>query len=204
MTLTRRTLITSALAASIAAVVPQAALAQKIGLNALSRYLNNLQTAEGAFTQVNADGTVNTGTIYIKRPGRIRFEYAPPEKTMVIAGGGQLAVFDPRSDEPTRYPLRETPLSIILQKNVNLARANMVTAHEVNGPTTMVRAQDPEHPEYGSIDLVFSANPIQLRQWIINDGNGSTTTVILGEMKTGLRVPERLFNIQTEARNWQR
>ncbi|MEM1302935.1 MAG: outer membrane lipoprotein carrier protein LolA, partial [Pseudomonadota bacterium] len=139
------------LALPLAATFPGSALAQKIPLGSLSTYLNGLQTAEGAFTQVNADGSVSTGTIFIKRPGRVRFEYAPPEKTMVIAGGGQLAVFDARSDEPTRYPLRETPLSIILQDNVNLARANMVTAHIQDGQTTKVRAQDPQNPEYGSI-----------------------------------------------------
>jgi len=200
MSLTRRAALSGALALPLAAALPGAALAQKIPLNALSQYLNALQTAEGAFTQVNADGTVSTGTIYIKRPGRVRFEYAPPEKTMVIAGGGQLAVFDARSDEPARYPLRETPLSIILQDNVNLGRANMVTGHTVDGQTTKVRAQDPENPEYGSIDLVFTGNPVQLRQWVINDGQGGSTTVILGDLQIGGRVPERLFNIRAEMR----
>ncbi|MEM1088490.1 MAG: outer membrane lipoprotein carrier protein LolA [Pseudomonadota bacterium] len=190
------------LALPLAATFPSSVLAQKIPLGSLSNYLNALQTAEGAFTQVNADGSVSTGTIFIKRPGRVRFEYAPPEKTMVIAGGGQLAVFDARSDEPTRYPLRETPLSIILQDNVNLARANMVTAHIEDGQTTKVRAQDPQNPEYGSIELVFTGNPVQLRQWVINDGQGGSTTVILGDLQIGGRVPDRLFNIRAEMRDW--
>ncbi|WP_147126400.1 LolA family protein [Shimia ponticola] len=202
MDLTRRSVMASAFAVGLAATLPSMAFAQKLPLGTLSQYLNGLQTAQGAFTQVNADGSVSTGTIYIKRPGRVRFEYAPPEKTMVIAGGGQLAVFDARSDEPTRYPLRETPLSIILADNVNLGRANMVTGHTVDGPTTKVRAQDPENPEYGSIDLVFTGNPVQLRQWVINDGQGGSTTVILGDLQIGGRVPERLFNIRAEMRDW--
>ena len=193
----RRTFISGA--AALALATP--ASAQQLSLAEISNYLNGLQTAQGGFTQINGDGTLSTGQIYIKRPGRIRFEYNPPERAMVIAGGGQLAVFDPRSDEPTRYPLNQTPLSIILARNVDLTRARMVTAHTSDGTTTTVRAQDPDNPEYGSIDLVFTAAPIELRQWVINE-NGSSTTVILGDLQSGVTVRERLFNIQAEMRDW--
>ncbi len=201
MGLTRRSMIagSAALTASLAA---PAMAQQRIPLNDLSAYLNALKSAKGTFTQVTSQGDVSTGTIYIKRPGRVRFEYNPPERAMVIAGGGSLAVFDPRSDEPTRYPLGQTPLSIILARNVNLGRANMVTGHSVDGQTTVVRAQDPENPEYGSIDLVFTASPVELRKWVINDGDGSSTTVILGDLDRSVRVPERLFNIIAETRDW--
>ena len=66
------------------------ASAQQLSLGQVSQYLNQLQTAQGGFTQINADGTLSTGTIYISRPGRIRFEYNPPEKSLVIGQGGQL------------------------------------------------------------------------------------------------------------------
>ena len=70
------------------------AVAEKLSLNAISKYLNGLSTVKGAFTQINDDGTISTGTIYIKRPGRVRFEYDPPEAALVMAGGGQVAIFD--------------------------------------------------------------------------------------------------------------
>ncbi|MEM8592609.1 MAG: outer membrane lipoprotein carrier protein LolA [Pseudomonadota bacterium] len=199
MNLSRRAFVASALA--LTASGPAAA--QQIPLSDLSSYLNNLTTARGSFTQVTGDGAVSTGTLFIKRPGRVRFEYDPPDKSMVIAGGGSLAVFDPRSDEPARYALNQTPLSIILARNVNLGRANMVTGYTSDGQTTTVRAQDPDNPEYGSIDLVFTGNPVELRQWVINDGDGGSTTVILGQLERNIRVPERLFNIIAETRSWQ-
>ncbi|NBD31379.1 MAG: outer membrane lipoprotein carrier protein LolA [Alphaproteobacteria bacterium] len=178
--------------------------AQQLSLTELSRYLNSFTTAEGEFTQINSDGTISTGKIRIKRPGRIRFEYDPPEAAMVIAGGGQLAVFDPRSNTgPDRYPLSETPLKIILERDVDLTRTNMVTAHTSDGTTTSVTAQDPENPEYGSIQLVFTADPVELRQWVITDDVGNQTTVVLGDLATGGRVPNILFNIQAEMRDWQ-
>lgn len=184
---------------ALALALPVAARAETLSLNAISSYLNQITTAQGAFTQVNADGTLSTGTIYIKRPGRIRFEYNPPEQALVMAGGGQVAVFDPKSDEGVeRYPLNQTPLSIILQRNVDFSRAGMVTGHGGDGTRTTVRAQDPDHPEYGYIDLVFTDNPTELRQWIVTDETGQQTTVILGDLSQGVSLPEQLFGILGE------
>lgn len=189
----------SLLAPALVLAMALPAAAEKVSLNALSKYLNGLQTAKGEFTQINADGTISTGTIYIKRPGRMRFEYNPPEQTLVIVGGGQVAVFDKKSNTgPEQYPLKRTPLSIILAKNVDFGRAKMITGHTSDGTTTTVRAQDPEHPEYGNIQLVFTSNPVELRQWIVTDDTGTQTTVVLGELKKGGNQPSRLFNIPQE------
>jgi len=87
----------------------------------------------------------------IKRPGRIRFEYNAPDNSLVMAGGGSVAIFDPRSNNgPDRYPLSQTPLKIILERNVDLGRAKMVTGHTSDGTTTTITAQDPENPQYGN------------------------------------------------------
>lgn len=176
------------------------AAAERISLKELSRYLNALTTAQAEFTQINSDGSISTGQLYIQRPGRVRFEYAPPDRNLVLAGGGQVAVFDAKSNQTAeQYPLSRTPLSLILASNVDLGRARMVVGHKQDGNTTRVRAQDPDHPEYGSIELVFTAGPTELRQWVIRDDSGSETTVILGEMKKGGKLPASLFNITYEA-----
>lgn len=180
---------------ALALALPAAA---QIPLAELSRYLNGLSTATAEFTQVNSDGSVSKGTLYIKRPGRVRFEYAT-DKTLVIAGGGQVAIFDPKSNGgPEQYPLAKTPLNLILAANVDLAQAKMVRAHRAEGDKTVVTAQDPAHPEYGTIDLIFSAGPTELRQWVITDEAGGQTTVILGEMTKGGALGSSLFSIPSE------
>jgi outer membrane lipoprotein-sorting protein len=174
--------------------------AEKIPLRDLSGYINLLITAETDFTQINADGSIATGKLYIKRPGRVRFEYAPPDRSLVLASAGSVAIFDAKSNQaPEQYPLRRTPLNLILARDVDLSRAKMVVNHVEDGNATRVRAQDPENPEYGTIDLVFTANPVTLRQWVITDDLGQQTTVILGELKTGGNYPPSLFSIDTEA-----
>ncbi len=186
-------------ALTLAATAAPALAQDVIPLGDLSDYLNGIQTAEGDFTQVNADGTVSTGTIFMHRPGRVRFEYEG-EDTLVMAGGGQVAIFDGRSNAaPEQYPLRETPLSLILAREVNLGADEMVMDHGGDGTTTRVVAQDPDRPEIGNIELVFTGDPVELRQWIITDQGGSQTTVILGGLETGGQLPARLFSIPQEA-----
>ena len=175
-----------------------AAWAQAIPLAELSAYLNGIETAESPFTQINSDGSVSTGTVYIHRPGRVRFEY-DGDDLLVMAGGSQVAIFDGRaSGPPEQYPLAETPLRIILQRNVDLGQSGMVADHGFDGTSTRVVARDPDRPDIGSITLVFTPDPVELRQWVITDGGGSETTVILGALETGGRIPAGYFSIPQE------
>jgi len=164
------------MAAIALAVTAFPASADKLSLGAISAYLNRLETARAKFTQINGDGTISTGTIFLRRPGRARFEYNPPADALVVVGGSQVAGFD------------------ILAKTVNLGQAKMVVAHKYDGTATTVTAQDPKHPEFGTIELKFTDKPTELRQWIIRDSSGKTT-VVLGEMKTGISLRSSLFSI---------
>ncbi|NBB98407.1 MAG: outer membrane lipoprotein carrier protein LolA [Alphaproteobacteria bacterium] len=195
MSISRRSLFLSLPA--FALVRP--AFADRIPLSEISRYFNGFTTAEGEFTQINPDGSLATGRIYIRRPGRVRFEYDPPEESLVMAGGGQVAIFDGRSNQgPNQYPLSKTPLNLILERNVDFSNRRMVVGHTDDGTTTTVVAQDPENPQYGSIRLVFSTGPTELRQWVIRDDTGAETTVILGDMRFGNDLSAGLFNITAE------
>ena len=173
--------------------------AAPIALSEISRYFNSFRTAQADFTQVNPDGSLSTGRLMIHRPGRIRFEYEAPDQTLVLATSGSVNIFDARSNAgPTVYPLARTPLALILDDTVNLGRGRMVVGHYEEGPTTSVVAQDPNHPEYGNIRLVFSAEPTELRQWIVTDDAGQETTVILGTLRTSVSLGSLLFNVDAE------
>jgi outer membrane lipoprotein-sorting protein len=188
-----------------AATLAAPAWADKLSLNAISKYLNGMKQAKTAFTQINDDGSIDTGTIYIRRPGKMRFEYNAPNGSLVLVSAGAVAIFDPKSNQgPETYPLEKTPLSIILAKTVNLSQARMVVGHSYDGTATTVTAQDPKHPEYGNIQLKFTGNPVELRQWIINDDSGSRTTVVLGALKKGGNMPHRLFDIDLNTSKFNR
>ena len=173
--------------------------AEKLPLSAISDYFNNMSTAQATFVQHNDDGSQTSGQMFIRRPGRIRFEYAAPNDSLVLASGGQVAIFDPKSNQPPeRFPLNKTPLKLILARNVDLSTANMVVGHTEDAQFTSIFAQDPKRPELGTIQLVFSDNPVVLRKWIVTDGSGQRTTVVLGEFKYNQTLRNRLFSIRRE------
>ncbi|TQS70495.1 outer membrane lipoprotein carrier protein LolA [Rhodobacteraceae bacterium] len=188
-----------ALAPVLALSLAVPAFADALPLGTLSSYLNSLTSAQSKFTQVNSDGSITTGTVYIRRPNRVRFEY-DNDNTLVLASAGQVAIFDPKSNmgRPEQYPLSKTPLNLILASNVNLGRSGMVTQHSSDGAKTTVTAQDPAHPEYGTIQMVFTGGPTELRQWVVTDSSGEKTTVILNGLQNGKALSPSVFSIQNE------
>lgn len=172
------------------------AQATPASLDALSAYLTGLDTVKARFVQTNSDGSKSRGTMFIKRPGRARFEYDDLE-ALVVAGGGQVAVFDSLKNASSDiFPLRRTPLNLILARNVNLRKARMVTAHgEYPGGQTVLDAQDPKNPEYGTIRLYFDRDPLALAGWVITSETGEKTRVDFEPFQPAGNLSTRMFNI---------
>ena len=174
--------------------------AAPLPLATLSAYLNGLTQFETSFQQQNADGSQSTGHIFIHRPGRMRLDYDPPEKSVVIVAGSQVVIFDGKSNEPPEhYPLGRTPLNLILAPQIDLGTAKMVVGEAEMKGLTHVVAQDPKHPDYGTIELVFAPSPVRLTGWILTDDAGNQTVVRLGDFVTGQSLSEVLFSPQIEA-----
>ncbi|WP_170479206.1 LolA family protein [Ruegeria arenilitoris] len=184
-----------AFAFALTLAAPTAWAADKLPLSQISNYLNSLNTVQTTFTQVNDDGTLSTGKLWLQRPGKMRFEYDAPNDAVVLARSGSVLIYDAKSNQPPeQYPLRRTPLSLVLARNVNLGQANMVVGHEFDGTATVVTAQDPKNPENGRIELMFTSDPIELRKWVIHDNAGTQTTVLLGPLTEGGRLDQSLFS----------
>jgi outer membrane lipoprotein-sorting protein len=185
----------AAFAAAGMVATPFPALAKPLSLDDVSTYLQGLTTAKGRFTQINPDGSKSFGTFFLHRPGRMRFEYDAPNPALVVAGSGALSIFDKKSNTgPQVFPLKKTPLNVFLERKIDLKNNGMVLDHTVASTYTSVTAQDPEHPEYGRIKLVFTPGPATLREWIITDQSGQNTKIVLGKMETGMKLSSALFN----------
>jgi len=182
---------------SAAAAAPAAAqsAADARDLRRISNYLNSNETLAGDFVQVGPDGEVNQGRFYLRRPGRVRFEYDPPNPTLVVADGFWVGVTDTSLDTLDRYPLSDTPLHLLLKEDVDLAREGAVSKIERAANQMRITAINPDDPTQGSITLVFTDNPLELRQWIVVDQQGLTTTVALRDMRSNISLKPELFVI---------
>jgi len=181
-------------------LVAPLASAEPVSLVEITRYLNSMRAAQANFVQANPDNTLAQGVLYISKPGKIRYEYTVPNDSLVISDGRYLGIFDRKSNRgPQRYDLRRTPLDVLLSDSLDFTAAGVVRDIRSDGTQTRVVAIDPDNPKGGTITMVFTSNPTELRQWIVADPRGRQTTVILSDLEARSSVSASLFDISAAA-----
>lgn len=181
-----------------ASLLPTLATAQvnQGDLLRISNYLNGIGSLQGGFVQVGPDGDLSEGTFYMRRPGRIRFEYEPPNPTLIVSDGFWVGVYDTVDTTLDRFPLSETPLDLLLRDRVNLRSEGAVRSIERSEGQLRVTAVDPDASDQGSITMIFTDNPLELNQWIVVDAQGLATTVALSNTKRNVKLDPKLFFIE--------
>lgn len=190
----RRIFLTGAAASGLMMSLP--AQAKKLSVSAISAYLKGFKTAQANFIQANPDKTLSQGVLYMKKPGRIRYEYTAPADNLIVSDGKTLGIFDRKSNAgPQRYPLRRTPLDILLRDDIDLEDGGYIRNVQSDGVQTRLLAVDPKNARNGSITMIFTGDPVELRQWVVKERSGKETTVILSDLKLGGALDNSLFSI---------
>jgi outer membrane lipoprotein-sorting protein len=143
-------------------------------------YLTSAQTVVGDFVQVAPDGNRSQGKFYLQKPGRIRFEYDPPNTVELIADGESVAVRDRKLLTQELYPLSQTPLRFLLADRVDLLKDTEIIG--VYADDLFVSLLIEERQVFGGthrLMLMFGAQDFRLRQWTITDPQGYDTTVAI-------------------------
>ena len=188
-------------AATAFATLPGAASAQNYDpavVDALSRYLNTITTMQGTFTQQSPDGRIAEGEFYMRRPGRLRFEYLDPYPTTVIADGTWAGVLNRQAKTLNQVPLSQTPLYLLLDANIDLAGTGAIQSIQRAPGIVNAKAIDPGNPGQGSITMVFSTTPVQLLKWVITDAQGRSSTISLRNIERGSYIDPRKFTIPNQ------
>jgi outer membrane lipoprotein-sorting protein len=163
-------------------------------------YFTNLSTLVADFTQVGGDGRRQGGTLYLQRPGKVRFEYDPPATLQVIADGRSVAVRDRKLATQDLYSISQTPLKFLLRERVNLGQDIRITGIINDGDSVRINLEDSSTLGGTSrIALYFDSQVESLNQWRIVDAQGFQTVVVLGRIERGRRIDQDLFKIQYEA-----
>jgi outer membrane lipoprotein-sorting protein len=164
-------------------------------LDKLSAYLNSIHTLKSNFVQLSPEGDLAQGEFDLSRPGKLRFAYNPPSPVQIVATGGDIYVKNSRLNTVDRTSLSETPLDILLNRDVDLRHNPAVTGVEQQQGTLVVHARANTTRSQSNISLVFAYPTIELRQWMVKDNQGGTTTVALTGVQTGTVLPDALFAV---------
>jgi outer membrane lipoprotein-sorting protein len=173
----------------------------KADLDRVSAYLNSIHTLKAAFVQIGPDGQVDEGMFYIEKPGRMRFQYTPPNPTLVVSDGSTVAVQNKKLDTVDRYPIWSTPLNLILSNDINLKKNPEIASVDRQPGELIVDARSHSTKVNGNITLVFSEPNLELRQWTVVDAQGLTTTVSVRDVRQGVPLDPSLFVIPQAGAN---
>jgi outer membrane lipoprotein-sorting protein len=160
----------------------------------VERYLESIRSLKARFVQINPDGGMVSGTIYLQRPGRMRVDYDPPSKVLLVATDWRLIFYDGSIQQVNTIPLAQTPLAVLLAETVRLSGEVEVTEVREGAETLEIRVVRAGAPDQGSLTLHFATKPLELRSWTVVDAQGLATRVVLEEVKTNLPLDRDLFH----------
>jgi len=173
---------------------------QTAGVEAIGNYINGFTSLQGDFTQVSPKGTVSKGVFYLKKPGKMRFEYSPPNPFIIVSDGTWVTIKNRAKDSADQYPLSQTPLRLVLDENVDIYKeADILDVQSADGIVT-VTLEDKKKNVPGHLVLTYDENQKALQQWIIVDGQGRQTTVSLENVVAGVAADPKLFTIKITRR----
>ena len=155
--------------------------------------LNGVTTLKARFLQIAADGGTTQGTAWLDRPGRMRFEYDKPSPLLLVANDGQVVFRDSKLDQTTTVPIGRTPLGLLLAPDIKLSGAVTVTSFSHANNQVQVTLQRTASPGDGSLTLVFSDTPFELRSWTVVDAQNRETRVDLYDVAVGGAFSPDLF-----------
>jgi len=165
----------------------------------VENYFNDLKTMTAKFLQVASNGSVAAGTMFLSRPGKFRFEYDPPSPNMLIADGTFLIFVDKELRQTTHIFLSSTPVGVLVRDVVKLDGDITVTGISRRRGLLRVTVADSDDAEDGTLTLVFSEKPFQLRQWQVLDAQRTITTVTLNNARTGMALDAKLFEFDEDS-----
>ena len=178
------------LAAAAPAPGPELALVQQ--------HLRGLTTMTADFVQTDRNGRELTGVLTLKQPGHIRFQYAKGVPLLIVADGGALTFVDYQVKQVQRWPVKNSPLGVLLDPSRDLGRYARPTPG-ADPRSVSIDASDPKHPEYGRITLVFARNAagpagLALQGWVALDSQNNRTAVRLTNQRFGGSVSDDSFH----------
>ena len=161
-------------------------------LRRITAYLNGIHTMTARFRQSSSSGGTATGSLWMARPGRMRFEYDPPSPVLLIADQFYVYYVDKQLAEMSKVGLKSTPAWFLLRDPITFDDL-VINRFERGANALAITVTQPTEPDHGSLTMVFNSQPLALRQWTIVDQQRKTTTVSIFDAQFGVALDPELF-----------
>lgn len=161
----------------------------------INDYFNSFTTLKGEFVQTSPRGRTDRGLLFISKPGKLRFDYAPPSALLIASDGTWLTIKDKKRERGDQFPLNATPLRYFVAPKINLMTDALITGFQQdNGITTLMLA-DRKGSIRGQLLLVFDETRSELVQWVSIDAQGQRLTVDVLNLEKDVALDPELFQV---------
>jgi len=179
--------------------LPSVVTADPISLETLILYINNIKTLEANFEQINNDNSVATGSLLIKKPGKLRMKYEEPNESVVLVSSGLVTIFDFKSNAPPQnFALENSPFRVLLFSDLSLKMVNMGVNYDSEESKKILTIKDLKNQNEGYIEMTFTLNPIVLEQWLLVNSMDEKIIVKLTNVSLGGNMSNSLFDAALE------
>lgn len=169
-------------------------------VKAVEAYLNGISTLKTDFVQTDNQGKQMAGVFLLKRPGRMRFDYQPPVTDFIVSDGLLVHYYDGQMKQESSMPIGRSLADFFLRKNLRLSGDISVSdVRRENGLLQMTLTQT-RNPLAGSLTLILSEKPLQLKKWRVVDAQGLVTKIDLLNTQAGIKLSNSLFHYYDPAR----
>jgi outer membrane lipoprotein-sorting protein len=178
-------------APALIAAAPAGELAQ------VQQHLQSVTSMTASFSQTDRNGRVLTGTMTLKRPGKIRFQYQKGVPQLIVADGRSLYFIDYQVRQVDRWPIGNSPLAVLLDPRRDISKFS--TVKPSGDPRVVsVEVHDARHPEYGRITLIFQKSAsapagLTLQGWVALDSQNNRTTIRLSNQQLNGNISDGAF-----------
>lgn len=160
-------------------------------------YLNNIKSMEATFVQMASNGATAEGRLFIRKPNKIRMEYADPTNVLIVGDGDFIVYNDLDLDQVTHINYDDIPASLILANDIKIdGKKIKIADFYQDAGSTSITLDYADKGDLGPITLVFSNNPMELKQWKIVDPQSVEVTVSLYDTKKDAALDDNIFKFK--------
>ena len=171
-------------------------------LQKIESYLNNIKSLEATFVQMASNGATAEGRLFIKKPNKIRMEYAEPTNVLIVGDGNFIVYNDLDLDQVTHIDYEDIPASLILSNLIKIDGKDLkVLDFYQDSGSTSITLDYAKKGDIGPITLVFSNNPLELKQWKNVDPQSVEVTVSLSDIKKDIDLDDSVFKFKNKKKS---
>ena len=168
----------------------------------LERFFNNVRTYQADFNQVVLDAEGNkiqesSGRLWIKRPGKFRWDYKVPFTQKIIGDGKKVWIYDPELKQVTvkdyQGSVSQTP-ALLLAGNQKLTNNFIIKNLGAKKNITWISLKSKRQQENFSVIKIGFKNKKLLVLELV-DSFGQTTRINLKNVKENLSLNKRIFRL---------